>query len=503
MTKHSMRDEGAFTLIELLVGLVILTVLVSIGTVAYAKHREQVTDRTVQHDVRNYATFMKEEYLESGEFTEEISESFANWTKDNNLTLTEQGSCVVGTNPGYPSIFWRYSLIDNTVSRAPCPTPVEGEMPDLDPGDPVEEDEEEGEVGDNNATPPPGKPGDNIPPPPPPGDNEDDQLGFTPAYVITADPILFTGFNNQATNNLTLEKNGDLLVEGNFECNSNVKVTGTVVVTGNAYLTNNCLIEGNLWVGGDLRMNSTPHIKGDVQVKGDFSTQSTATIDGSVWTGGELTIIDGKTIGQLQEMGSIKGEVEQKIFIPKYEASEFPVNKVNGTLTSWSDWMKQQASYYNTPSWSPVAQGQGCIIAPGQNYSLPGDVQVNSSTNVDARSCNNIQFGAGGTVRLRADLTLFVNSFTATNGIHFVSDDGQPHRVNIVVPTAGDTPNRTCGNQGHIDMGSNSTGDENVHVVLYTESKVTLGGNARMSGEIMAGCTNMWGNVRLANPDGR
>lgn len=495
MRKSSSHNEAAFTLVEMLVTLLILSVLAGIGTVVYRKQREAAIDRTVHSDIRNYSSFMREEYIADGHFPDEISDSFENWSRENDLVLTTENSCIEGTTPEYGSVFWRYSLVDNTVSQEPCPPPPPEFLGDNQTIPDEEDDTPEGE------TPPPlAGPGG----PPGPGEELDEEnLGFIPAYVMTADPILFTGFNNHATNNLRLDDDGDLLVEGNFECNSNVVVTGTVIVTGNAYLTNNCLVEGNLWVGGDLRMNSTPHIKGDIEVRGNISTQSTVTVDGNIWVRGTLTSNDGRTVEQLKEMGAIGGEVEEGSFIPPYQARDFPVNKVNGTLTTWSNWMKQQASYYNTPSWSPVAQGSGCIMSPGQSWSLPGDILVKNPTNVDARACNEIRIDQGGTIRLEADLTLFVKSFSASNGIHFVSADGKPHKVNIVVPTAGDTPNRVCGSSGHINLGSDSTGDENIHVVIYTESRVTMGGNTSFRGEIMSGCTTMWGNVKLTNPDGR
>lgn len=485
MNSTLLKSETGFTLVEMLIAIVIISVLTSLGVLAYGKQREKATDVTVKSDVDNMSTFMKDEFLIHEEYPDAIPSSFGNWTKDNELILTQEGSCVEGSNPGYDSIFWRYSLVDNKLSQEPCPPPGNVDSGEEYPDLPEEEDSPPPEAGGN--------------PPPAPGD--DDYLGYEPAHIVRADPVLFTGFNNQSTNNLHLDNGGDLLVEGDFECNSDVIITGVLVVTGNAYLTNNCYIEGDLWVGGDLRINSTPHIIGDVLVKGDISTQSTATIEGNVWTTGRLTSNDGRTIEQLQDMGSIGGFVEEKVYVPSFDAEDFPVNKVNGTLISWSDWLKQQASYSpSTPSWSPVYQGNGCTVSPGQNWSLADDIQIKQPTNVDARGCSSVEIGAGGTVQLEADLTLFVNGFKATDGIHFKSKDGQQHDVNIIVPTAGDVPNRTCSSNGSIVLGS-STGDPNVRVTFYTESQVQMYGTTTFTGQIMTGCSNISNNVTIINPN--
>ena len=130
---------------------------------------------------------------------------------------------------------------------------------------------------------------------------------------------------------------------------------------------------------------------------------------------------------------------------------------------------------------------------------MDGDVQVKRPTNVDARGCDTVDFGAGGTVQLEADLTLFVNNFSASNGIHFKSKDGQQHDVNIIVPTAGDVPNRTCSGSGKITLGS-SSGDPNVRVTLYTESEVQMYGTTTFTGWIMSGCSTISNNVTIMKP---
>lgn len=479
--------------------MIIASILTSVAVAGYTRYREATIDRTVHSDVRNASTFMREHYLEnSGTFPEEFPEEFTNWTRDNQLRLSEDGSCVEGVNPGFDRIYWRYSLVDNKVSNTPCPPYQEGDYI-ADPSDPpVSEEEETHQTPDPDA-----EEGADIPDAPPAGGGGEEVVDPTHAATISVDPIMFTGYNNHSTNQLKLlGVDGDLYVDGDFECNSEVRIEGSVVITGNAYLTNTCYIGGDLWVGGDLRMNSTPKVAGAVQVMGDMQFQSTGFIGGGVWTIGTFTSTDGKTKEWLLNSARILvGIYEATDSIPQPQATPFPAMPAEeGQITvQWADFLKQQAALYDTPSWSPIAQGTGCTVSPGASWSLPGDIQITADTVLDARQCATTEIGNAGTLRLSADLTIYVNSFTAPNGIKAVSADGQPHQLNIISPS-GATPSKQCSNTKHLNLGSNSTFDPLIQTTLYSESKITLNNNTSLTGGVISGCTVQSGLVAITAP---
>lgn len=468
-------EESGFTLLELLVVLVIISIVVSLALVGWRHQRIKAVNATLLSDVRSAATYVKAEYMENLTFSSALPSSFDKPSKNNQLAMTTEGTCLEGTNEEYEQLFWRYSLIDNLITSTPCPPPNEGDV--IEPGEPEEPDDEEE---DPIASPPE----DGIPNP----------------GRVEVDPAFYTGNQSAGASQLRLlSSRGDMKVGGNFSCDSQVSIEGSVVSEGDAYLTNNCVIHGDLWVKGSLSMDSQAQILGTAQVQGDASFQSTNHIGGGIWVKGDFNSIDGRTNQQLLDQERIKvGIFTGYDKIEPYSSPPFPAYKAENITTSWSDWLKQQASLYSTPDWSPISQGSGCTVSPGQSWSLPGDIVINENTVVDARDCPTAEIGSGGTIQLYADFTMYVNNFATPNGIKVVSGDGQPHDFNIITPIQGDTPTPSCSEHNtRISIGNNSSFDKQVTTTLYSEGRVQIEGGTSLTGGIWGGCTGHMGLVTI------
>ncbi len=104
------------------------------------------------------------------------------------------------------------------------------------------------------------------------------ERGFASApFTVATDPssvAMYSGSSFTATNALNLDGSGaDVLVNGDFSCNSDVHIGGNVTATGSVYLTNRCRIDGTVWAGGTVRADSTPKVGGDVWAGGQITLQ--------------------------------------------------------------------------------------------------------------------------------------------------------------------------------------------------------------------------------------
>lgn len=495
LPKDKRTDEYAFTLIEMLVAIIIIAVLSGLGIVGYIKYKKTAVEETVIHDLKNVSTFVEEyKVLHDGELSLEIPESFRNWSPGNTLVMNDIGTCVTGTNDIYDDILWRYNVITRVIEKGPCPDFVPGTPSGADPGD-------------ESTTPPITVPGHTS------GDPEDpdpeptvevpvEVPGSGQAETITVNPVLFVGTSNKFTNNWRLSEPGaDLMVNGDFECNSESIFSSSVVITGNAYFTNNCKILGNVWVRGTVKIDSNPHFAGSLNAQGDITFQSTARIDGDVVTEGTFKTIDGTDIKALQAKGTIGGEVWQNTAVKKFIEPAFPNygKEPGASYLSWPDFLKGQAKQQpSTPNWSQVYTGQGCEISPNASWSLPGNIEIKENTTIDTTvACpGGINIGNGGAIDLRGDLVILATNFNTSNGIKVRSVDGQNHKFRVIVPAINSGTPRCDGN-GTIRIGNGSTFDDKVHTFLYSESRVEVNGGTSMTGKIYAGCVAASGTVTL------
>ena len=478
--KHKKQNEYAFTLIELLVALTIISVLAGLALAGYIKYKKTAVEETVVSDLKNISTFLEEYKVKNdGELTNEVPEEFRNWSPGNTLIINADGTCVTGTNETYTDILRHYNVIERVFKEGPC----EG----FNPNNPAE------------PTPTPTPPTTDPTPTPTtvPGNG-----GAGEADTISVNPVLFVGTSNNFTNNWHLSGDGaDLMVDGDFECNSESIFSSSVVITGNAYFTNNCKIHGDVWVKGTVRIDSNPEFGGSLNSEGNITFQSTARITGDIVTEGTFTVIDGGTIESLQASGRIGGEVWQNTAVKKFLPPVFPNygKEAGATYTDWSDFLKGQAALQpSTPNWSPIYQGVGCDLNPNASWSLPGNIQINSNMTVDTTvACpGGIDIGNGGAIDLRADLTILATKINTSSGMKVRSADGDTHKFRVIVPSINGGTSR-CDDVGTIRIGNGSTFDDKVHTFFYTESEFNVNGGTSMTGKVYAGCVPANGTVTV------
>src|SRR5690606_4358548 len=134
--------------------------------------------------------------------------------------------------------------------------------------------------------------------------DEAGERGFSSVPVAVAtDPsavAVYSGSSLTATNSLALEGPGtDLLVNGDFTCNSDVHIGGNVTVTGKVYLTSRCRIDGTLWAAGPVRADARAEVGGAVRAGGPITIQSTVQVGGYLATHAGVVVSDGTSIEQL------------------------------------------------------------------------------------------------------------------------------------------------------------------------------------------------------------
>lgn len=295
-----------------------------------------------------------------------------------------------------------------------------------------------------------------------------------------------TQFTNQ------LQITGDTFIDGNLQCNSAATIDGRLTVAGTLHLTNDCAIEGDVIATGDVTLDSRSSITGDLTSAGSIQMQSSSTVTGTIAVTGALTIIDGVSVDALIASGHI-GAVELQhpvltVTGPVQEATEV------ATTTMWRQWLNTLARQSGAPPWSPgLSASPGCTIA---RWTInAADVVVTESLAIDARrtatGCSAIQI-QGTSLTLSSDLTLYVDSFAASNGLRVRSADGDAHRLRIIV-TDGDP---SCANNTIRLIGDTDI-DPLIDLDLTTPGGVNIHGNASLNARIDAGCFATSGKVRL------
>ncbi|MDJ0325353.1 PKD domain-containing protein [Cryobacterium sp. PH31-AA6] len=305
------------------------------------------------------------------------------------------------------------------------------------------------------------------------------------------------------TNQLNIAK-GDVSIDGDVNCNSDVHIAGALTATGKVYLTNNCTIDGKVIAGGTVSMDSLAKVGGAVIAGGDVKMQSTARVAGDITATGAFISIDGKTASYLKSAGIVGGLIAENataaaVSIPSREVATYDASEWPGFApTTWANWMNSTARANSAPSWSPaLTSTPGCTMASwnssvnGIRTTVPGNTLIDGRKS--ATNCAAIKL-QGMTVDLKGDLTVYADSFETVNGARFVSADGAAHLVSIVVPGAS-----ACSSANSIKFSANTNTDDLVSLVLKTPGRVTINGTATLNAVVDSGCFAMSGKVTVKN----
>ena len=317
--------------------------------------------------------------------------------------------------------------------------------------------------------------------------DDDGDLGFAATSGLfevrdVPPPAIITRSNTTLTSGLDVVER-DVVVDGDLECTSKVRIAGAVVVTGNAHLTSTCSIDGDLTVGGAVRLDASSAVSGTVLAGGTVTMQSSSTVGGDIITGRSFVSVNHRSITQLQAAGAIGGQVQQgasvsALSIPEYEPVSYSAGAWSGfEAVDWSTWT------------SGVGASSDCTMGKTT-------VAVERDLLIDARqstsSCAAISFN-NTTITLTGDLTIFADALASTNGLTVLSGDGLPHEVQILVPG---TPG-SCSSAGRVVFSPGTTFDPELVLSVKTPGKVTIHGASVMNATIDASCFATSGAVKL------
>lgn len=324
-----------------------------------------------------------------------------------------------------------------------------------------------------------------------------------PAPPASGVPTLASASSLTLTNQARTTDGGDVVVDGDFGCSSQVSVDGDLIASGNVRLDNTCHVGGDVRAGGSVELVSKPTVGGDVVAAGGVRLQSTARVAGSVTAGGDVVSSDGRTVEQLRSGGTITGEirVRQTMTAPMLPETAVPTAEAAGTPTvTWKGWLNDIAAAHGAPSWASGRRADpGCTMAT-KGYDVgEGPVIVSAPTVVDARGaasgCSSVSLQQVR-IELGADLTVLADSLRTVNGLDAVSADGQPHRLRVVVPGEG----WSCDASRGVELSGGTVVDPLVTTDVLAAGRVGLQGTSSLTGRVAGGCVRSSGAVTLAAP---
>lgn len=514
------RSDRGFTLIELLITVAVVGALLAVGIPSYLNSQRTANDSNTAVEVSHLANLQRSSVIRGfGALTwssgQELPEQLKEFGYKGHTQIISVGDlggqwCIIAWSPR-----GHFDSIDNPIWASSSSHAVMrgGDISQECHGVSVEPDPPSSPISVSpspDATPtthPEIEPSPGSTPPPSqslidPGDPGSDAVGgiFRRA-VYSATSLTFT--NSWSMVGI----DADLYVDGDFACNSAVHIYGNVTATGNAYITNSCTIDGSLIAGGEVRLDSQGSIGMNLLAVGDITQQSTTRVGQGIFTGGWYRVSDyphdptSFTIGWVVDHGMAQSvEMNAQVTPPlsvSFPALEYTPQDWQGHRTvGWKDWIKEQTQDNAAPSWASGNSGTCAVFE--DSWSVGGKLEVRSDTVVDARSaaggCSTLEFNNAGIV-LTADLTLIVDALRAGQNFSVTSGDGQPHVLRIIVPGS----QAVCGNSHTIYFGNSTRITAPVRTLVYTPGLLHIDGSTDLVGQLIGGCVNSSGNVRITH----
>jgi len=325
-----------------------------------------------------------------------------------------------------------------------------------------------------------------------------------------------SGAENSMANS-TVRIHGDWVVGGRIR-GLQGRVDGSVVAVGDIEGVQNAWVGADLWAGGRIHglagvfvggnalsasgtgateTSPTTRVLGDLRVRGTLSGYGCESVSGYPCLPGSWnwSAPPEQNIKALGLAGRGAGKVVQAgvTGIPVPAAPTIPAAP---PIPSWVDWHYDQADWsaaglgnvITVPARSPACDliYANSAAAPGLRYAL--DQRV--GTVFDARACSRTSFGNGTrtTVPLYADIMIVARSIQVP-GIDFVSGDGQPHRLWLMVED-GDPhragPQIPAGGCGDIVVGAGTrtTFDDKIQLMAYTPCTITINSQTQWRGQL-------------------
>lgn len=317
---------------------------------------------------------------------------------------------------------------------------------------------------------------------------------LAPGISVRYEAAIFAG-NSLSTNNMTNVSSADPMqvphvrAEGNgvhYQCHAGITVKGDLtVVRGSATFQHaNCRVEGDVWVRDNFEVKSPhgdgqPNIGGDVTVRtGNMNyTNANYKIGGNVVVAGNITGSNSSTATAKSFCAANRAPCSENLLGGYAEVLGLPV--VDWTPSAWiapaADsglspfTIRSKADFHNsyiaqasaTQQWQKDQITGNCEVAQWKWYGANSGVfdfnggAANKTPEVyDLRTC---QFMAQNmTFKLYADTAIFANSFSVNNQTKFVSGDGQPHTIYLIVPNGGPAGGTTaeCSPRGTYSPGN-------------------------------------------------
>jgi cytoskeletal protein CcmA (bactofilin family) len=331
-------------------------------------------------------------------------------------------------------------------------------------------------------------------------DDGDSGFGVATTTATVLDASLVTHSTTNLTNQLHVGS-GDVVVDGDVNCNSDVLIAGSLRATGDIYLTNNCTVNGDVSAGGDLRMNSAAVVGGVASAAGRISLQKSVRIGGDVYAGKTVSSVDGTSVDGLISGGTVGGEIHQNaevapVVAPAFAGVSFTEGRPGFDAVTWAQWFNAAAAANSAPAWSAgLTSTPGCTVAPwGSSVNGPV-IAVDRDMVVDARrttsGCAAVTL-QGMTVRLSGDLVVYADSIHALGGTKFESGDGASHRVELLVPGSA----VTC-DAGAVKLHANTATDAHTRLRVVTPGTLSVMGPASLDATADTGCLKVTGVVTV------